>query len=593
MAGGVDSGRAHHAGVVCRSTWPSATALTKPPSHLSRMRRGCGRVHCPYTHALQALPTVMAGKHAVVAAETGTGKTLCYLLPALEAVHLEVATRPPPERDVLLPTALVVVPTQELVHQICAVAARLAPEYAALIRPVYADRGVSRRTPCALLVATPAALKANVSFKLLSALRVVAFDEADLLLSGAYLPLVQGYLLATFKQRPAELRPQHIFCAATLPAKGKASARALLDRYYPPPEVARIVTQGVHRTSPAVRQQYLQLDASLPLTAAEVATLARRTASAKAAGTALDNSASNDAVDASSDSSRHGSGIEAGSPPAPSTRSTSYTAIDDDDEVARQMVQRAAEDVAARVQVDTNTYQAKVHMLRVHAVLQALTWPADRHDSMPVQTATATTAMPTVANAATDAHGDAAPIPRAVPPACVVPLPLPSALLSRIPADAAHRIPPTIVFVNTGGAAEAMRKALAAACPTIQVADLHTRVPAEVRRSRLQAFISGAIRVLVCTNIASRGLDTLQVAHVIQAEFATDVVSHLHRIGRTARAGTSGLVTNLLVRANLPLVHALLHIEADGQPLDAAVSSNRSFAKAARKQTGASGGAAC
>lgn len=46
--------------------------------------------------------------------------------------------------------------------------------------------------------------------------------------------------------------------------------------------------------------------------------------------------------------------------------------------------------------------------------------------------------------------------------------------------------------------------------------------------------------VVVCTDIAARGLDTTKVRHVVQYEFATDVVSHLHRIGRTGRAGTSG-----------------------------------------------------
>ena len=42
-------------------------------------------------------------------------------------------------------------------------------------------------------------------------------------------------------------------------------------------------------------------------------------------------------------------------------------------------------------------------------------------------------------------------------------------------------------------------------------------------------------QVLVCTDVASRGLDTVNVTHVIQYDVATDATAYLHRIGRTAR----------------------------------------------------------
>ena len=57
------------------------------------------------------------------------------------------------------------------------------------------------------------------------------------------------------------------------------------------------------------------------------------------------------------------------------------------------------------------------------------------------------------------------------------------------------------------------------------------------RARLLQRFADGSVRVLVCTDILARGIDTLEAAHVIQAEFATDATSHLHRVGRTGRAG--------------------------------------------------------
>ncbi len=43
------------------------------------------------------------------------------------------------------------------------------------------------------------------------------------------------------------------------------------------------------------------------------------------------------------------------------------------------------------------------------------------------------------------------------------------------------------------------------------------------------------LQVLLCTDVAARGIDILDVEHVIQYEVASDSVAYLHRIGRTAR----------------------------------------------------------
>ncbi len=52
--------------------------------------------------------------------------------------------------------------------------------------------------------------------------------------------------------------------------------------------------------------------------------------------------------------------------------------------------------------------------------------------------------------------------------------------------------------------------------------------------------------ILVCSGLASRGIDFPNVGHVIQFDFAGNSVDHLHRIGRTARAGASGLAAGPL-----------------------------------------------
>ena len=60
------------------------------------------------------------------------------------------------------------------------------------------------------------------------------------------------------------------------------------------------------------------------------------------------------------------------------------------------------------------------------------------------------------------------------------------------------------------------------------------------RERALQSFKSGRSRVLVATDIASRGLDIPDVTHVINYDLPNEPESYVHRIGRTARAGASG-----------------------------------------------------
>jgi ATP-dependent RNA helicase RhlE len=59
-------------------------------------------------------------------------------------------------------------------------------------------------------------------------------------------------------------------------------------------------------------------------------------------------------------------------------------------------------------------------------------------------------------------------------------------------------------------------------------------------------FNSSKVNVLVCTDVASRGLHIQNVSHVINYDLPKDPNDYIHRIGRTARAGESGQVINLL-----------------------------------------------
>jgi ATP-dependent RNA helicase DeaD len=70
---------------------------------------------------------------------------------------------------------------------------------------------------------------------------------------------------------------------------------------------------------------------------------------------------------------------------------------------------------------------------------------------------------------------------------------------------------------------------------------------AQAKRSRVMAnFKSSNVYVLVCTDVAARGLDIKGVSHVYNYDIPNDSKQYIHRIGRTARAGKEGIAVNIL-----------------------------------------------
>jgi ATP-dependent RNA helicase RhlE len=74
----------------------------------------------------------------------------------------------------------------------------------------------------------------------------------------------------------------------------------------------------------------------------------------------------------------------------------------------------------------------------------------------------------------------------------------------------------------------------------IQVDQIHGNKSQTARQSALKAFKQGRIRVLVATDVASRGLDISDVSHVINYQVPRSHDSYIHRIGRTGRIGKTG-----------------------------------------------------
>jgi ATP-dependent RNA helicase RhlE len=70
---------------------------------------------------------------------------------------------------------------------------------------------------------------------------------------------------------------------------------------------------------------------------------------------------------------------------------------------------------------------------------------------------------------------------------------------------------------------------------------IHGNKSQNARQRALDMFKTGKARVLVATDIAARGIDVDYITHVINYELPNEPESYVHRIGRTARAGTEGI----------------------------------------------------
>ncbi len=125
-----------------------------------------------------------------------------------------------------------------------------------------------------------------------------------------------------------------------------------------------------------------------------------------------------------------------------------------------------------------------------------------------------------------------------------------------------------LIFTRTKHSAQRLARQLAAA--RIPSAELHGNLAQGARERNLASFASGAARVLVATDIAARGIHVDGVGLVIHADPPAEHKAYLHRSGRTARAGASGVVITLQTPGQVGDVRALMR-KANVVPKVAAV----------------------
>ena len=164
----------------------------------------------------QSIPPALTGKDLVATAQTGTGKTLAFLLPLMERLlALETAQQDAKRRSPV--QALILAPTRELALQIADAFGKLAP--GTNLRAAVVVGGLSEQTQLHALrrgvqvvIATPGRLEDFLNRRLidLSQVAVAVLDEADRMLDMGFLPAIEKILSTLPKTR------QSLFFSATM-----------------------------------------------------------------------------------------------------------------------------------------------------------------------------------------------------------------------------------------------------------------------------------------------------------------------------------------------------------------------------------------
>ena len=101
-----------------------------------------------------------------------------------------------------------------------------------------------------------------------------------------------------------------------------------------------------------------------------------------------------------------------------------------------------------------------------------------------------------------------------------------------------------MVFVHKNETAELVASKFAH--HHMRVADIHGARDKEERKKAMEDFRSGKTQVLLASDVAARGLDIKGVTHVINLDVPSESSDYLHRVGRTGRAGLSGIALSLV-----------------------------------------------
>ncbi|KAH0865311.1 hypothetical protein HID58_082522 [Brassica napus] len=146
----------------------------------------------------------------------------------------------------------------------------------------------------------------------------------------------------------------------------------------------------------------------------------------------------------------------------------------------------------------------------------------------------------------------------------------------------------TLVFVETKKGADSLENWLC--INGFPATTIHGDRSQQEREVALRSFKTGRTPILVATDVAARGLDIPHVAHVVNFDLPNDIDDYVHRIGRTGRAGNSGLATAFFNDNNTSMAKPLAELmqEANQEVPDwlSRYASRASFGGGKNKRSG-------
>jgi len=112
-----------------------------------------------------------------------------------------------------------------------------------------------------------------------------------------------------------------------------------------------------------------------------------------------------------------------------------------------------------------------------------------------------------------------------------------------------------LIFTRTKHRAERIAQQLVRA--GFRAASLQGNMPQSQRQAALDSFRAGSVKILVATDIAARGIDVLDISHVVNYDMPDSTDAYTHRIGRTGRVGKAGDAFTFMTSEDTAMAHSL------------------------------------
>lgn len=222
----------------------------------------------PTTVQLECIPKILKGHNILCAAETGSGKTLTYLLPVVHRLQADKSCETHAEGANSI-RSIVLVPSRELAEQVAAVSRTLCSQFGLLTKTVGGGRGVGqikgifRRNQPDILVATPGALVKALRRRCLdlSHLKFFVVDEADTMFDPSFSHMLEDILHYThISSNPRETRgldhkAQLLVVGATFPG----GVGDVLSRVMDLGSMVVVKSKMLHLLMPHVKQIFLKV----------------------------------------------------------------------------------------------------------------------------------------------------------------------------------------------------------------------------------------------------------------------------------------------------------------------------------------------